>query len=72
MSDDELRALALTVLQADLVVAIDTYVAEHRQQVIAAVELLHEKYRELIREIEAERDESAAELNRIVAEIGYV
>jgi len=39
---------------------------------IAAVELLHEKYRELIREIEAERDESAAELNRIVAEIGYV
>ncbi len=71
-SDEQLEALALNVLQADLAAAIDTYVAEHRQLVVSALELLHDKYHEPIRAVEAERDEAATQLNLIVAELGYV
>ena len=47
------------------------YVADHRQQVVAAFESWWDKYRVTLTSIEQERDAAAAKLRGFLVELGY-
>jgi type I restriction enzyme M protein len=48
-----------------------TYVTTHRQQIVAAVENLWDKYRVSLAEREATRGEMAGKLSAMLAGLGY-
>jgi type I restriction enzyme M protein len=71
LSEEDCRRLALGIAREDLEAQLDRYIATHRREVVAAVETWWDKYWVSIREIEAERDVLAKELERFVGELGY-
>lgn len=71
LDEDAARALAVEVLRADLDGILERYVAEHRQQVVAAFENWWDKYRVTLTSIEEERDRAAAALHDFLGGLGY-
>jgi type I restriction enzyme M protein len=53
-------------------VQLDRYVAAHRSEVVAAVEMWWDKYRVTLKHIEADRDSAATRLTAFLRDLGYV
>lgn len=64
--------LVLTILHNDILGILDIYIRQQRQKVIAAFETWWDKYQVTLANIEAERDEAAAELKGFLEGLGYV
>jgi type I restriction enzyme M protein len=64
--------LALTILHNDILGILDTYIRQQRQEMIAAFETWWDKYQVTLANIEAERNEAAAELKGFLEGLGYV
>jgi len=71
LSEEECRELVLDILKEKLAVKLDSYVAAHRQLVVAAVENWWDKYREPLAEIEDGKNAMAIKVSRIFSELGY-
>jgi type I restriction enzyme M protein len=71
LSDDDCRDLVLDILNEKLAGHLESYVTEHRQEVIAAVENWWDKYRVTLRDIEVEREESTEKLAEFMEDLGY-
>jgi type I restriction enzyme M protein len=71
LDDAGAENLVLAVLRSDLDAILGRYVADHRQQVIAAFESWWDKYRVPLSEIEREREEAAARLRGFLARLSY-
>jgi hypothetical protein len=71
LSADECRTLVLGLCREDLERVLCRYVAEHRQEVRAAVENLWNKYGVSLQAIQEERDAAAQLLDGFVKELGY-
>lgn len=71
LDENAARDLALDVLRADLDGILDQYVAEHRQQVVAAFENWWDKYRVTLTDIDEERNHAASSLRDFLQELGY-
>ncbi len=65
------KDLVLGILRSDLDEILGRYVAEHRNQVIAAFETWWDKYRVPLASIEGERDAAAERLRRFLAGLRY-
>ncbi len=65
-------ALLLTVMQRDVVVILERYVAAQRQQVVMAFEGWWDKYVVTLQSIEGQRKAAATELQTFMASLGYV
>ncbi|WP_164103217.1 type I restriction-modification system subunit M [Candidatus Laterigemmans baculatus] len=65
------QELALAILRSDLDAILDRYVADHRQQMVAAFENWWDKYRVTLTSIEEERDEAASKLREFLGGLGY-
>jgi hypothetical protein len=55
MSLKAVQVLALDILREELEETLETYIAQHRQQMISAVENLWDKYQVPMQTLEAER-----------------
>jgi type I restriction enzyme M protein len=65
-------ALLLAVLRNDMLLILDRYISARRQQVVAAIERLWDKYSVTLTSIEQGRDTAAASLRRLIGALGYV
>ncbi len=65
------QALILARLHRLLHEQYDDYLRRYRRELVAAVETLWDKYAVTARDILAERDRAAAELERFLVELGY-
>jgi type I restriction enzyme M protein len=72
LDEDGARDLVLGILRVDLDDILDRYVADHRQQVVAAFENWWDKYRVTLTSIEEERDAAAGKLREYLGGLGYV
>lgn len=72
LSPEAEQALVLTVWREGYDAHRARYVAEHRQQVIAACERWWDKYRVSLEEIEAQRDAANQRVQGFLKELGYV
>ena len=71
LDEDGARDLVLGILRADLDAILARYVADHRQQVVAAFENWWDKYRVTLTSIEEERDAAAGKLREYLGGLGY-
>jgi len=71
LSDDNCRDMVLNILNEKLAGHLESYVTDHRRQVIAAVESWWDKYRVTLRDIEKERDRTEKQLSEFVKDLGY-
>lgn len=71
LSGDECQELALDILREKLEEQLDSYVAGHRQLVIAAVEVWWDKYAVDLQQIEFDRDKYKGQLNELLIGLGY-
>lgn len=71
LTEAECETLVLELLRENLGVHLDSYISAHRQQVIAAIEKLWDKYRVTLTDIERERDAAMGKLKAFTAELGY-
>ena len=72
LSADDCRNLVLDLSREDLERVLFRYVAEHLQEVRAAVENLWNKYGVSLQAIQVDRDAAAGRLNVFLKELGYV
>jgi len=71
LSTKECRDLVLDILNEKLAGHLDSYVAAHRQSVIAAVENWWDKYRVTLKDIERQRDLSRTRLENEFKKLQY-
>jgi type I restriction enzyme M protein len=71
LSDDDCRDLVLDILNEKLAGHLESYVAAHRQEVVAAVENWWDKYYVTLRDIEGERENAAMTLSKFSRGLGY-
>ena len=71
ISEEESKQLILERFQRLLTEQFDGYLRQYQRGFIAAVESLWDKYAVTTKEILAERDEAAAQLDSFVKELGY-
>lgn len=71
ISEDEARELILERLKRLLSEQYDGYLRQRQRELIAAVENLHNKYAVTVKQILAERDAQADQLNEFLVELGY-
>ncbi len=71
LSEDECREFVLDILREKLEGHLDSYVAGHRQLVIAAVENWWDKYAVDLQQIEFDRDKCKRQLNDLLLGLGY-
>ena len=71
ISEEEAKALILERFQRLLTEQFDGYLRQYQRAFIAAVENLWDKYAVTTKEILAERDEAAAQLDSFLKELGY-
>jgi type I restriction enzyme M protein len=71
LDENGARDLVLGILRADLDAILARYVADHRQQVVAAFENWWDKYRVTLTSIEDERDAAAGKLRQYLGGLGY-
>ena len=71
---DETQAaeLLLTILHDDMRAIVERYVTQQRQQIVATIENLWDKYKVTLTEIEQARDVAAKELQEYLKGLGYV
>jgi type I restriction enzyme M protein len=67
----ECEQLVLEISRQDLKIELDRYVADHRQQIIAAIETWWDKYRVNLQDIEIECESAAKKLALFLEELGY-
>jgi len=71
ISAKEAKQLILQRLERLLTDEFDGYLRQYQRAFIAAVENLWDKYAVTTKQILAERDREAAQLNRFLVELGY-
>ncbi|MDA7492632.1 N-6 DNA methylase [bacterium] len=71
ISEEEARELILERLKRLLSEQYDGYLRQRQRELIAAVENLHNKYAVTVKQILAERDAQADQLNEFLVELGY-
>ena len=71
ISEDEARQLILARFQRLLTEQFDSYLRQYQRAFIAAVENLWDKYAVTTKQILAERDQEAAQLDAYLKELGY-
>ena len=71
ISEDEAKRLILERFQRLLTEQFDGYLRQYQRAFIAAVENLWQKYAVTTKQILAERDQEAAQLNAFLKELGY-
>jgi len=71
LTETECLTLVLDILKGKLTGHLKSYVASHRQEVIAAVENCWDKYKVTMKQIEKERDRVAKHLSDLVGGLGY-
>ena len=71
ISEDDAKRLILERLQRLLTEQFDGYLRQYQRAFIAAVENLWQKYAVTTKQILADRDREAAELNVFLKELGY-
>ncbi len=71
LDEDAARDLALGILRADLDAILARYVADHRQQIVAAFENWWDKYRMTLTSIEQDRDAASERLRGFLGGLGY-
>jgi type I restriction enzyme M protein len=71
LDENGAKDLALGILRADLAAILARYVADHRQQLVAAFEGWWGKYRTTLTSIEEERDKAAGTLRVMLEGLGY-
>jgi type I restriction enzyme M protein len=72
ITSEEAQQLILERFDRLLHDEFDGYLRQYQRALIAAVENLHNKYAVTAKEILAERDEQAQQLNQFLVELGYV
>jgi type I restriction enzyme M protein len=68
---DDCREVALDIFYEDLETILTAYVADHRAQVVAAIENWWDKYRVTLTSVEEERDAAAGKLREYLGALGY-
>ena len=71
ISEDDARVLILERFQRLLTDQFDGYLRQYQRAFIAAVENLWQKYAVTTKQILADRDREAAQLNDFLTELGY-
>jgi type I restriction enzyme M protein len=71
ITEDEAKQLILERFQQLLTEQFDGYLRQYQRAFIAAVENLWQKYAVTIKQIVADRDQAAAQLNVFMKELGY-
>ena len=71
ISEDDAKRLILERFQRLLTEQFDGYLRQYQRAFIAAVENLWQKYAVTTKQILAERDQEAAQLNQFLKELGY-
>lgn len=71
ISPAEAKEIILAYLKRDLVNQYDGYLRQYQRKFTAAVENLWDKYAVTAKQIIAERDREAEQLNRFLVELGY-
>jgi hypothetical protein len=71
LSKEDCRDLVLDILKEKLESALNSYVAEHRQLVVAAVENCWDKYRVTLKDIEKARELAVSRLDSNLKALGY-
>ena len=71
LKPDDLKELVLDLFREDLAGQLDRYVSAHRQQIVAALENLFEKYHVPLSTLETERDAVAKKLAGYMKDLGY-
>lgn len=71
LTEERCREVVLMIIRSDLEQTLERYVADHRQQVIRAVEIWWDKYRVTLQSIEAERDAAGKRLDGFLKGLGY-
>ncbi len=71
ITSDEARTLILERFDELLHTQFDGYLRQYQRTLIAAVENLHNKYAVTAKEILAQRDKEAEQLNKFLVELGY-
>ena len=71
ITSEEARTLIMERFDRLLHDEFDGYIRAYQRTLIAAVENLHNKYAVTAKEILAERDEQAQQLNQFLVELGY-
>ena len=71
ISEDEAKQLILERFQRLLTEQFDGYLRQYQRAFIAAIENLWDKYAVTTKQILAERDQAAAQLNSFLKELGY-
>ncbi len=71
LDEDGAKDLALGIVRADLDAILVRYVADHRQHLVAALEVWWDKYRVTLTSIEETRDAAAGKLRGFLSGLGY-
>jgi len=71
LSLEAVQVLALDILREELEETLETYIAQHRQQVISVVENLWDKYQVPMENLEAERRKTEQRLAGYLKDLGY-
>jgi type I restriction enzyme M protein len=71
LQEPRARDLVLSILRGDLELILSRYVANHRQEVVAAFVTWWDKYRVTLTSIEEERDAAAEKLRVFLGGLGY-
>ena len=71
INEDEAKQLILERFQRLSTDQFDGYLRQYQRELIAAVENLHNKYAVTVKQILAERDAQADQLNHFLVELGY-
>jgi type I restriction enzyme M protein len=71
LTEADCQETVLAIFKEGLRSELERYVVAHRQQVIAAIENWWDKYRVTLRDIEAERDAAAEQLDEFLKGLGY-
>lgn len=72
MTDAACTALVLDILKNKLASHLESYIAAHRQEVVAAFENWWEKYKVTMEQIKTERSRAFSKLEKMIRGIGYV
>jgi len=71
LDDEAAKDLALGIIRADLDAILGRYVADHRQQIVAAFENWWEKYSTTLLDISQQRDMATERLRDFLGGLGY-
>jgi type I restriction enzyme M protein len=71
ISPDEAKTVILALLRRVLFETYDAYLRADSRQLLAALENLHAKYAVTAKDIEAKRNQAAANLKSFLEELGY-